>query len=365
MKIGKVGFIGLGLIGGSIAKAIRRFHPECEISAFDVDTSSLSLALHNGIIHNAFHSIDDYYSNCDIIFLCTPVSNNNDYLQRIKKIIKPGSILTDVGSVKSDIHEKVEEMGLEENFVGGHPMTGSEKSGFENSTGHLLENSFYVLTPSKKVSEEFVESYREFVASLGALPLILDYREHDHITAMVSHLPHVIAASLVNLMKSSDSADEKMKMIAAGGFKDITRIASSSPTMWQQICLTNKDNIVSILKKYINSLEQIKETLESKNSNDIYEFFSIAKEYRNSIPNSSVGPIKKVYEIYCDIIDEAGGIATIATILAVKNISIKNIGIIHNREYEEGVLKVEFYHEHAAKEAANLLKKHRYTVYER
>ena len=166
-------------------------------------------------------------------------------------------------------------------------------------------------------------------------------------------------------MKQVDTKDELMKLLAAGGFKDITRIASSSPTMWQHICLKNKDNILNILDAYMDELKQIASIIEDEDEQGIYQWFDSSRNYRNSIPNRSSGPIKKVFAVYCDIIDEAGGIATIATILASNNISIKNIGIIHNREFEEGVLRIEFYDSISCEKAVALLQKHRYIVYER
>ena len=188
---------------------------------------------------------------------------------------------------------------------------------------------------------------------------------HDQITGTISHLPHIIASTLVNFVKTHDTKDEMMKNLAAGGFKDITRIASSSPVMWQNICLKNKDNIVKILDQYIDSLEDFKEAVEREDDLDLYTRFESSRNYRNSMPSSSAGPIKKSFAVYCDIIDEAGGIAAIATILASNNISIKNIGIVHNREFEEGVLRIEFYDAASQEKAGALLQKFRYIVYER
>ena len=156
-----------------------------------------------------------------------------------------------------------------------------------------------------------------------------------------------------------------MKRIAAGGFKDITRIASSSPEMWEQICLTNASNITQVLDFYVKQLLELKKQLQEKDSKKLYEFFESSRDYRNSIPDSSAGPIKKTYAFYCDLVDEAGGIATLATILATNGISLKNIGIIHNREFEEAVLKVELYDEPAYDKAVALLRKYHYTIYER
>lgn len=244
-------------------------------------------------------------------------------------------------------------------------MAGSEKSGFLNSKSMLIENAYFILTPSSTVSQDKVAAYSTFVESLKALPVILDYKEHDLITGTISHLPHIIASTLVNFVKDTDTKDELMKQLAAGGFKDITRIASSSPTMWQHICLKNGDNIVKILDAYIDMLKNARDSVAESSEQKLYDLFETSKNYRNSIPEGSSGPIKKVFAIYCDIIDEAGGIATIATILASNNISIKNIGIIHNREFEEGVLRIEFYDESSSHNATELLQKYRYIVYER
>ncbi len=360
----KIGFIGLGLIGGSIAKAIRQYYPDYELLAFDKNRETLALAVQEGTIHTACSSIDDHFGDLNFIFLSAPVSYNTAYLSQIKEYIRPDCILTDVGSVKTSIHEEVSRLGLEANFIGGHPMAGSEKSGFVNSKAILIENAYYILTPASKVSPEKLQEYKEFVESLKAIPVILDYRQHDYITGTISHLPHIIASSLVNFVHDTDTKDELMKNLAAGGFKDITRIASSSPVMWQQICLKNKKNISQILGAYIQVLNQAKQAVDNGEEQKLYSMFEASRDYRNSIPGSSAGPIKKSFAVYCDIIDEAGGIATIATILASNLISIKNIGIVHNREFEEGVLRIEFYDEDSSLKAAELLRKYRYTVYE-
>lgn len=364
MASAKIGFIGLGLIGGSIAKAIRRYYPDHQIIAFDKNRETLALAVQEGTIHISCSSIDDNFRGCAYIFLCAPVSYNTAYLAQLKKLVDPDCLLTDVGSVKTSIHEEVTALGMERNFIGGHPMAGSEKSGFANSKAHLIENAYYILTPTSKVAEEKVAAYRDFVASLKALPVILDYREHDRITGTISHLPHIIASTLVNFVHDTDSRDELMKALAAGGFKDITRIASSSPVMWQQICLKNGKNISSILGQYIEALNRAKQLVDSADEEELYSMFESSKDYRDSMPNSSAGPIKKQFALYCDIIDEAGGIATIATILASNNINIKNIGIVHNREFEEGVLRIEFYDEESSSKATALLQKYHYIVYE-
>ncbi|MCM1161851.1 MAG: prephenate dehydrogenase [Roseburia sp.] len=367
MDITTCAFMGLGLIGGSIAKAIKKAKPHIQIKAFDINQQTLLLAQQEGTIDKAYPSLKPDFFQCDIFFLCAPVSKNDENLRNIKEYLPKNCILTDVGSVKSGIHQVILKEGLTSCFIGGHPMAGSEKAGYANSNPLLLENAYYVLTPTESVPEEFLDSYKELVASFGAIPLILDYKEHDYITAAISHLPHIIASSLVNLVKDSDTKEGLMKLIAAGGFKDITRIASSSPIMWQQICMANRENIRLLLDDYIASLSHIRDMLDTlpapESMDSIYSLFDTAKSYRDSFPNASSGPIKKIYDIYLEVPDEAGSIARTSVILAENHISIKNIGIMHNREFEEGALRIEFYEEAAKHAAIQLLREKNYKIY--
>ena len=349
------GFIGLGLIGGSIARALKKSVPDVRIVAYDVNRETLLLAKKEGVADATASAIDESFSDCDYLFLCAPVQRNDDNLAAVKKVMKTDCLLTDVGSVKTAIHEAVREAGLEGRFIGGHPMAGSERVGFANSRASLLENAYYILTPTDCVPDEKVEHYRNLVTGMGAIPLILDYEKHDYVTAAISHLPHVIAASLVNLVRDSDSEDGIMKMVAAGGFKDITRIASSSAIMWQQICLSNTANLSSLLSDYIKALTDFRGKLDSRDEGALYEHFDRARIYRDSFISASSGPIKRSFRIAVDIDDKAGALARITALLAGKGLSIKNIGIAHNRESDDGVLKVEFYEEASMTAAVELL----------
>lgn len=360
-----IGFIGLGLIGGCIAKRLKKQFDNITIVAYNRSLPALDMALEEGILSQAVTTIDDTFSKCDYIFLCAPVEYNIQYLSLLKDIIKPECVITDVGSVKSNIHEAVIKLDLEDNFIGGHPMAGSEKTGYANSTPFLLENAFYAITKTSKTNASTLNNFSKLVEATGAIPIIMDYETHDYTVAAISHLPHLIASSLVNLVKESDDSEGHMKQIAAGGFKDITRIASSSPEMWQQICSTNDANIVKLLDKYILSLQDIRENLTNRTENYVYNMFETSREYRNTFSNSGSGPIKKDYSLCCDIIDETGALSSVALLLSNMRINIKNIGIVHNREHEEGVLKIVFNNDDDVKRAGEVLTKHGYTVYYR
>ncbi len=370
-----IAFIGLGLIGGSLAKGIKRARPDIRIMAYMRTRSKLEQAKKDGIVDVILDGIDEQLKECDLIFLCTPVEYNAQYLSKIRSYLKPGALITDVGSTKTDIHEEILRQGLTDYFVGGHPMAGSEKTGYENATDHLLENAYYIVTPPEGLDQsgsetgnippKYAENANRIIAvaqTVGAIPLVLDYREHDKVVAAISHLPHLVASSLVNLVKDADSPAGTMKRVAAGGFKDITRIASSSPEMWEQICMTNVEPIADMLERYIGSLQDILSEIKGHQGDAIYKLFEKSRDYRNTITDRAKGSVEPSYAFSVDVADEVGAISTIAVILAAKGISIKNIGINNNRERGEGALKIEFYDEASMTAAWKRLEYYKYEM---
>lgn len=362
MKYNNIAFIGFGLIGGSIARAIKKYRPISKIYAYTNNSLELSKGKSDGVIDVILEDIDTSLSECDIIFLCTPVEFNEYYLENIKPYIKKESIVTDVGSTKSSIHNLAKKLDMEEVFIGGHPMAGSEKTGYAASDALLLENAYYMITPSSKTSKEKLDVLTDIVTMIKAIPFVIDYQKHDNVVATVSHLPHILAAALVNLVKDNDYSDEVMKRVAAGGFKDITRIAAASPIMWEQICMVNSVPINKILRKYIDMLEDVYTHLSDKSSLYINNMFEKSGEYRNSFDSNSQGVIISKHDISVHIQDKPGAISVISAILAANSISIKNIGINHNREKGEGALNISFYDADSCEMAGKLLREYNYTV---
>ena len=285
---GCFGFVGLGLIGGSIAKAIRRVYPSATIIAYNRTFTVAQKAQAEGIADIICQEVDETFSDCDYIFLCMPVSYNVQYLRRLAPLVKQSCILTDVGSSKSDIHEHVKRLGLETQFIGGHPMAGSDKTGYGHATSHLIDGAYYIITPTEQSNRQSVENYQKLVSSLGACPMVLDCHKHDYMTAAISHVPHLAASALACLARDLDT-DGIMGEIAAGGFRDTTRIAASSPTMWQQICLTNSENICKVLDSYIELLQSIRAMVHAKSDESIFRFLDEARQYRCSLPENKTG----------------------------------------------------------------------------
>ena len=352
----KIGIIGLGFMGGCIAKSLIKSDKVEEICAFDKNKESLELALSEKSITKIAKNLNDF-RDTDIIFLCTPVSLISKLATELKDIVKKDCIITDIGSTKGTILEELEKTNI--NFVGAHPMVGSERAGYATSNDYLFENAYYLLI--EKNNKENVEKVKEIILELKAIPVLVDEKEHDYIVAAISHVPHVVASALVNLVKELDDKDEKMKLLAAGGFKDITRIASADPTMWENICVENKLRIVEILERYIGNLKDIKEEIFRVENSKIYDFFKNAKEYRDSFVIKKInGQVLPALNII--IKDEKGAIAKVATILAENNINIKNIGIVNNRESMQGVLNIVFENIEEKEKGYIILKNNNYEV---
>lgn len=361
----KIGFVGFGLIGGSLAKIWRKKHPSYVFIAYNYKkdvNKDLLRAKEDGVLNEIVTDIAEL-SDCDIILLSAPVLSNISYLNKLKDIIKKVCVITDVGSVKGDIAKEAEKLGLTSQFIGGHPMAGSEKTGYSNASVTLFENAYYILTPFEDTDTDKLENLKGLVEETKAVPVIIDAKKHDYITAAISHVPHVVASSLVGVVAKADEENGLLAMLAAGGFRDITRIASSSPAMWRDICLSNKESISEFLDKYIEKLREVKELISEKNENQLYEFFENNKDYRDSLPlrksNMAVS-----HEILLYVPDEPGSIAIMASILAAKGISIKNMGIAHTREFLDGVLRIEFYDSHSKEAALVAIKERNYKIFD-
>ena len=276
------GFVGFGLIGGSIAKALKIAHPNCTITATTRTLSVLEPAKKDGVVDNIVPTVNESFNDCDYIFLCTPVITITQYLKQLKPFIKKSCIITDVGSVKGAIHKAVTQLDMEDNFIGGHPMAGSELTGYLNSSADIMINAKYVITPTKKTTQEQLQAYVQLVKDCKAYPVVMDYSLHDYTVAGISHVPHIISASLAKLVMDNDDNSHYMHLLAAGGFKDTTRIAASSPEMWDQICATNSDAICELLTKYIDLLANVRDNINNKTDGYVSDLFDTSRNYRNT-----------------------------------------------------------------------------------
>jgi len=367
---GSAGIIGLGLIGGSLAKALKAKCGFTRVTAVNRGLRPLEQAKADGVVdaYAASHGITDeslyaLFHDCEVVFICAPVDRIPEYAERLSRVIAPGCILTDAGSTKASIYQYMSSKSPV-CFIGGHPMAGSEKTGYANATHYLFENAYYVLTPMPWVPEAAVARLTEIVKAMGAIPALMPPGAHDAAVAAISHAPHVIASALVNTVQSLDNSGD-LHALAAGGFKDLTRIASSSPEIWQAICMENRGELRRVIDRFIEILRTFTAGLDDAGGEPVLRFFGAAKEYRDSFARISPGAYNKQYEIRVEVEDKPGIIATVATILSFNGINIKNIGILNSREYENGVLQILFEDEAALKASSELLKRMNFVIAER
>ncbi|MBO5561512.1 MAG: prephenate dehydrogenase/arogenate dehydrogenase family protein [Firmicutes bacterium] len=352
----KIGILGFGLIGGSIAKALKG---KADVVAYSRSEQPLKDGLADGSI-SAYSNTDlEVFKGCKYVFLCTPVDLIPDYAQKLVGIVDKDCIFTDVGSTKGEIFRRMNKLdGIK--FIAGHPMAGSEKTGYSAASAHLYENAYYIIAPNKNVNSAELDGFTELVRIIGAIPLYIEPEHHDFVVAAISHVPHIIASALVNTVRRLDS-DTLMHTVAAGGFKDITRIASSSAEVWSSICFENRDEILKVTDKFIEVLQNYRKDIENKDYDELFARFENAKNYRDSFaPKRSTD---NYHSLIVDVEDVPGIIASIATLLSSHGISIKNIGILNSREYADGVLKIDFDREEYMKTSAALLKDAGYKLY--
>ncbi|WP_243386594.1 prephenate dehydrogenase [Bacillus kexueae] len=336
--------IGLGLIGGSIALAIKKEHPTYRVVGFDVDEKQRKMAKLLNVIDEATNDLNKSVKEADFIFISTPVEQSIKIISHLSDIpIKKNTIITDVGSTKKKIIQyALKQLPDDVIFIGGHPMAGSHKSGVVAAKPHLFENAFYILSPAKTSDIEHVDRLKELLKGSKAQFILLDPEEHDEITGIISHFPHIIAASLVHQADRNEEKLPLLKRMAAGGFRDITRIASSNPMMWRDILIQNDKVIAQLFDDWIAEMNKLKQLVEEKNRDELYTYFSVAKEYRDGLPDKQKGAIPSFYDLYVDVPDYPGIISEVTGYLAKQQISITNIRIIETREEIYGVLRISF-----------------------
>lgn len=341
---GRVFVIGLGLIGGSLALCVKGQHRDCKIIGFDIYEEQGKLAKMLGVVDELADSIEESAKEADLILIATPVKETERILDLLADIpLKENVIVSDTGSTKTTIVKRADKLidkGI--TFIGGHPMAGSHKSGVAAARELLFENAFYLLTPPNYVPVEKVNVLKEWLKGTNAKFITISPEEHDYLTGVISHFPHVIAASLVHQAEKTSQEQKLVSRLAAGGFRDITRIASSSPAMWRDILLHNKDVMLQLLNEWQQEMEEVTSMIQDGDSEKIYHFFSQAKQFRDELPQKEKGAIPSFYDLFVEVPDYPGVISEVTGYLAKEEISITNIQIRETREDIIGVLVISF-----------------------
>ncbi|HBT20513.1 MAG TPA: prephenate dehydrogenase/arogenate dehydrogenase family protein [Peptococcaceae bacterium] len=353
----KICIIGVGLIGGSLGMALKYRRAADHIAGYDVDYRVLKKAEELEAVDRGYSDLAEAVGGADLIILSTPLSVFEDIAQRMLPFVKEDAVITDTGSTKACVVRKLERVFSNKGyFVGGHPMSGSEKGGIESADRYLFENAVYVITPTENSSRQAVEKVALLAGLIGSRPVFLSPEEHDAVVAAVSHVPHIAAAGLVLTLGELEKRHPCAPVLAAGGFRDTTRIAASDPELWEQICFSNRIKVIEVLENYIDTLSRIKIYLEENNRNKFKKALAQAKEQRLRIPSKMKGILPSLFEIVVVVPDRPGVIGFLGTLLGSKGINIIDIEILRVREGEGGTIRLGFQSEEAMEKAVEALK---------
>ena len=281
----KVCIIGCGLIGSSLARAIKKNNLASKIVSSNRSESTNQKIKQLNIVNEASSNISKMTEGSDLVIICTPLSSYESVIIKIKNVLKPGVILTDVGSVKEKIDILIKKNISESvSWIPSHPIAGTEESGPEAGFSELFQNRWCILTPSKKANEKDINLLKTFWQKVGSKVDIMEAEQHDYILSITSHIPHLIAYNIVNT--SLNVQDEKKTDIvkySAGGLRDFTRIAASNPVMWRDIFIENKDNTSKLISKFIENLEDLKKAIEDADGKKLEKIFIKTKKIRKDI----------------------------------------------------------------------------------
>ena len=281
----KVCIIGCGLIGSSIARAIRKNHLSSKIVSSNRSDSVNKKVIELKIVDDSSSDTKKMAEGSDLIIIATPLSSYEDIISKIKNSLKSGTILTDVGSVKENVISLIEkDVPANVSWISSHPIAGTEESGPEAGFSELFKNRWCILTPSKKAQEKDIKLLETFWKKIGSKVDIMEAKQHDYILSITSHIPHLIAYNIVNT--SLNIQDEKESVIvkySAGGLRDFTRIAASNPIMWRDIFIQNKKNTSKMIDKFIEDLEDLKKAIENEDGKKLEEIFTKTKKIRKEI----------------------------------------------------------------------------------
>ncbi|RLD16364.1 hypothetical protein DRI50_02045 [candidate division KSB1 bacterium] len=354
----KIVISGLGLMGASLALALKTKKIEAQIWGYDYP-AVCEKATNLNLIDKTIRNWPDDCRDADIIFLATPIQIIEKQIRDLNTIVSRQTIVTDLGSTKGNVHRLVEQIDFTGSFIGGHPMTGGEKSGLDAADPLLYENAVYILTGVEGEKRHLAETKLfPVLETLKARLLLLNPYVHDQIMARISHLPQLLAVGLVEMVGAKNDPEKPYFELAAGGFRDLTRIASSNFAIWKDILLRNKQNVQEALRELIELLQHQYDHIE-----DLSEDFHLANYYRSQIPKSTKGFLHPLTDVLVYVDDRPGVIARMSNALAREQIDIRDIELLKVREEEGGVFRISFSGKEEAEKAIKILEKHGFRAF--
>lgn len=333
----KVALLGTGLIGGSIGLALRRIEEVDAIVAYDRDPRARSRAVERGAADEGVEDPPSAVAGADLVFVATPVGAIPEVIREASSALAPGAIVTDVGSTKLRVVREAERSLAEGiTFIGGHPMAGTEEEGIEAAKAGLFEGAWWILTPTERADPASYQRLHGLLGRLGAQVMALAPAQHDELMALISHLPHLTATVLMTLAAERGREHAGLLALAAGGFRDVTRVAASSPEIWIDICRENREAIVAVLEEFAGRLRGVRDLVAGGSEGRLRDLFLAAREGRRSLPGKAVEG--ELVEIQVPVPDRPGVLAEVTTLVGNLGINIENLEISHSAEGGRGVL---------------------------
>jgi prephenate dehydrogenase len=346
MRFASVAIVGVGLIGGSFAAALRKLAEPPRVTGIDTNPVGLEWALSQGLIDAA--SLPDGLGaqewlgpeGVDLVVLATPAAHVVDWIERLGALGYRG-VVTDVASTKSAIIAAAEgSLEGRAAFVGGHPMAGSERSGVEASDPDLFRGAYYVLTPDSSTDVDAYRRIHALVSDFGCRVVSVDPASHDEAVAIISHVPHVAASALVDLAAAHAGEDGELLRLAAGGFKDTTRIAAGSADLWTGICLDNADAVAGGVDELRDVLGQFSGMLRAGDAAGLREWLARAADIRRSLPAQWVPATTRLTEVVVPVLDRPGVVAEVTMAASRAGCNIEAIEIDHVSESSANLVVV-------------------------
>ncbi len=334
----RVTVVGVGLIGGSFAAACRALEDPPEVRGIDTDIAAVQAAVALGAVDEAAHAGSERAASwigpggSDLMVLATPAMFTTEWLQRLGESGFDG-VVTDVASTKAGVVAAARKhLKDPTRFVGGHPMAGSERSGIEASRGDLFDGAYWLLTPAADTDPDAYRRVHALVSALGARVVSVDAKRHDEAVAVVSHVPHVAAAALCDVAAAHAGQGGEILRLAAGGFKDTTRIAAGSPELWTGICLDNAEALAAALRELRMSLGEFEAMVRAGDRDAIRRWLASAAEVRRSLPAQWVPATARLTELVVPMVDRPGVVAEVTGAVSKAGCNIEGIDIDHETE---------------------------------
>ncbi|HEX2054790.1 MAG TPA: prephenate dehydrogenase [Actinomycetota bacterium] len=360
-QIQTVAIAGLGLMGGSLGLATLERGLAERVVGFDRDPESVKRALERKAVTHGAESLADAVTDADLVVLATPVGTIPSVFWEAVPFLSSGCVVTDVGSTKSGLVEAITPLVPEGvSFIGGHPMAGSEKDGIDAAVADLYEGCLWILTPTHATSSEAYGTLMRFLTGLGARVLSLDPGRHDEALALTSHLPQLLSSTLMGFAADVAASGEGLPLLTAGGFRDMTRIAGSSPDLWVDIVRENQPALAALVRRFQETLGEAADALEHGDWHRLRAMLAEARKARHDLPGKPGLAPSELVEVLVPVPDRPGVLAEVTTTVGEAGVNIEDLEIVHSAEGGRGVIHLTVTGTNNARSAAEALQKKGY-----